>query len=90
MGRKIKIAQLKIFLVQYMYIPRTSFTLHNGLVNTLYLVHLKLAHIRTLDRNEIWAQDLYHSTALVEMAKKFSTLNYKRTWQSTIPETSAS
>ena len=36
-------------------------------------------HIKnlTLDRNKIWAQDLYHFTALVEMVKSFAPLNIK-------------
>ena len=38
----------------------------------VYSVHVELANIRisiNSDRNEIWAWDLYHSTALVEAAK---------------------
>ena len=34
-------------------------------------------------------RDLYHSTALIEAAKKFSALKCKKTWQSTVPKTSA-
>ena len=58
----------------------------------LYLIHVELAHtcVITLDRNEIWAQDLYHSTALVEAAKSLAPSNkHNRTWQGTVPETSA-
>ena len=36
----------------------------------LYLVHVELTHIKiSSDKNEIWAWDLYHSTALIEVAK---------------------
>ena len=57
----------------YIYIsspPYTSFTLS---------WHIHCIRIwMTLDRNEIWAQDLYHSTALVEAAKKFRPSNVER------------
>ena len=46
----------------------------------LYLVHIELAHTCmkiwiTSNRNEIWAQDLYHSTAVVEAVKRVALLN---------------
>ena len=37
----------------------------------MYLIHVELAHIKigiTSDRNEVWAQDVYYSTALIEAA----------------------
>ena len=43
----------------------------------------------TSDRNEIWAQDLYHSTASHWSGQKFSILECHRTWLGTVPETSA-
>ena len=46
-------------------------------------------NLNNIRRNEVWVWDLYHSTALVEVAKKSSTLECTRMWQSTIPETSA-
>ena len=55
---------------------------------SLYSIHIELAHIRiwiTLDRNEIWAQDLYHSTALIESAKNLAPSNVKH---GKVPETS--
>ena len=56
----------------------------------LYLVHnVEFWHIKFGDRNEIWAQDLYHSKALVEAVKSLAPSKYKRTWQSTVPKTSA-
>ena len=36
-----------------------------------------MAHIITSDRNEIWARDLCHSTALVEAAKNLAPSNIK-------------
>ena len=44
---------------------------------TLYLIHVELAHIKISDRNEIWAWDLHHSTALVEVAKSLAPSNVK-------------
>ena len=44
----------------------------------LYLVHIELAHMKIwiiLNRNEIWARDLYHSTAVVEAVKRVALLN---------------
>ena len=42
----------------------------------LYLIHAELAiYIKFSDRNEIWAQDLYHLSALVEVAKSLVFLN---------------
>ena len=46
----------------------------------LYSVHVELAHIGigiTFDRNEIWAWDLYHSTALDEAVKNSAPLSAK-------------
>ena len=42
---------------------------------SIYLIHVELAQKITLDRNEIWARDLYHSTALSEAAKSLALLN---------------
>ena len=53
-------------------------------------VYSVLAHIRiwiTSDRSEIWARDLYHSTALVKSGQKFSALERHRTWLGIVPET---
>ena len=42
----------------------------------MYLIHIELAHIRIcMDRNEIWVRDLYHSTALIEVAKSLALSN---------------
>ena len=74
-----------------MVVPLVSlyFAIKSGsrLLHCLYSitipVYVELAHKKlclkiwiTLDKNEIWAWDLYHSTALVE-AVKFSTLKRK-------------
>ena len=67
-------------------------------------IHFELAHYTMynyiiLDRNEIWAQDLYHSTALIEEAKSSVLSNVhvhvriyihvkeQNNHQNTIPET---
>ena len=63
----IKIAHKEVAMYNY--------SLHNYI---LHLVHVELAHIKiwiTSDRNEIWARDLYHSTALVEAAKSLALSN---------------
>ena len=57
----------------------------------MYLIHVELAHtcIR-ITWNEIWAQDLYNSTALVEAAKSLASSNIKGHGEVRIvPETSA-
>ena len=54
----------------------------------LYLVHVELAHIRiwiTSDRNEVWSQDLYHSTALVKAAKSLAPSNVIRHGKAHVP-----
>ena len=45
-------------------------------VHTVY-VHVRIKIGITLDRNEIWAQGLYHSTALIEAAKSLAPFNVK-------------
>ena len=42
--------------------------------NVIYNVHV---HVITLDRNKIWARDLYLSTALIEAAKSLAPSNVK-------------
>ena len=49
-----------------------------SMANPLYPLYTLFAlswHILTSDRNEIWARDLYHSTALVEAAKSLALSN---------------
>ena len=46
-----------------------SISTHPQSLNAYTWLHVELAHRITTDRNEVWAQDLYHSTALVEGAK---------------------
>ena len=41
----------------------------------LYLAHTELAQVITSDRNKVWAQDLYHSIVLVEVAKSLAPSN---------------
>ena len=47
------------------------------LASDLYCTCTLLAHIKISDRNEIWAWDLYHSTALVKAAKSLVLSNVK-------------
>ena len=58
--------------ILYAHACMSTLNLH---VSELYFVHVELAHIKTLDRNEIWERDLYHSTALVEAAKRLALSN---------------
>ena len=66
-------------------------TLYNS--TTYYYTSFMLSwHIWiTLDRNEVWARDLHHFTALVEAAKSLAPSNVpvKGHGKSSIPETSA-
>ena len=60
----------------------------------VYFIHIELAHTRsiTLDWNEIiiWAWGLHHCAALIKAAKSLVPSNVRnRTWQGTVPETSA-
>ena len=44
----------------------------------LYLIHIELAHYKNNFRqDEIWAWDLYHSTALFEEVKSLTSSNVK-------------
>ena len=52
--------------------------------------HVELAHIRINNfGQEVWAWDLYYSTALVEAAKSLVLSNVIGTWLGTVPQTSA-
>ena len=57
--------------VQYIQYSGSLCSCISHTINVLYLLPI------TLDRNEIWAQDLYHSTTLIEAAKSLVPSNVK-------------
>ena len=66
---------IHIHAKMYMCILCITFGLNFVSDNQLYLVHIVLTHIRIwIDRNKIWAQDLYYSVE----GLKFSTFQCKK------------